>query len=1003
MASTIYRVIAWYWVPLLYDELQDGRARFGWSGKDEQDLLAIKDKLERGDELTPDEYDSWSRAKFLLDAERGDYIVYPNIPEWDICSIVRITGEYEYTDTWDPRGRSNYRHAISCEYLIEFDRNSGSIPPNLQNQMKLPRSSAQIRDEVARHAILELVGEVDTQSYYAFVAGDFGELEAHDYLATRLEQGIWSLGANTPHRKKLKPGDCVVFYISGSSGQHFAASAVVDSRAFELDEKEQQVYDHDKLSPPTPYAVYLSDVHMWDEPRPIRELADDLEFVKKPGIFGSYLQGGARQISRLDYELITGENGHARKAEYLFRRFFPSMSSEAFMLYERSYKLEGCRKAQEVLNKQRFDTLIAKDKLEELAADVLRTLGATNLLSMYDNMRMRDLPDQHEFVRRTRDVLFATSDEELKNAIDSWNAFVMEGGASKSNAWNAISALLFWLYPDRHIHVKPRYFKKFYDRMGRPCPKQVELSGENYLDVMADVRQLMDLLGDTTLRPRDMIDMHSLVYIAGGGYPYEPAYWALEVPHSQFAGHEPHEELVVGVADPERAVEVAAKLGGDSRVVVVSETQELLGTARVMRADAVSESPLVSVGVRWTYLPERSQSVVDVLDLHVEEQLEPTVMKLFPEGFEAARNLSEIAFTERGQEPGAANVAQLATLEEIIERFEDSPYIFSRETLIDFHNCLHAQAKKHFVILSGLSGTGKTLLVRAYANALYGYDLDCRENGYLKIVPVRPNWTDSTDLLGYWNSLHNSYERTGLLDFLLEAAESESPYILCLDEMNLAHPEHYFAEFLSAMETGSPIPLHDQPDAEVPHSLDLVRENEDGPLSNLLIVGTVNIDETTKQFSPKVLDRAYTIELEDVDIPLFTKRYLENGEFDQGLVELVARTSRLLQQISEPLRPHQLHFGYRTCKEIFDYMALNHRSDVALAEGRALDNMLMRKILPKFKGTQVIEPALREVRAAFRDALREVDEDAVEHSATLDRLDKMLEELNLLGVTQFWR
>ncbi len=138
----------------------------------------------------------------------------------------------------------------------------------------------------------------------------------------------------------------------------------------------------------------------------------------------------------------------------------------------------------------------------------------------------------------------------------------------------------------------------------------------------------------------------------------------------------------------------------------------------------------------------------------------------------------------------------------------------------------------------------------------------------LCIVPVRPDWTDHRGLLGYQNALDGEYVATRALRFLLEARDEElaarhagrapRPFFLVLDEMNLAHVEHYFADFLSAMESGEELSLHDGADDDVPARLPIP--------GNLFVVGTVNMDETTYQFSPKVLDRAFTLGLSEVDL-----------------------------------------------------------------------------------------------------------------------------------------
>src|SRR5262249_37302452 len=158
-----------------------------------------------------------------------------------------------------------------------------------------------------------------------------------------------------------------------------------------------------------------------------------------------------------------------------------------------------------------------------------------------------------------------------------------------------------------------------------------------------------------------------------------------------------------------------------------------------------------------------------------------------------------------------------------------------------------------FVVLSGVSGTGKTWLAQAYAKAV---------GAAYCVVPVAPNWTTNEDLLGYKSPLGGGYQDTPFSAFLRDAStewaastrESRAarPYHAILDEMNLARVEYYFAAFLSAMELRAR-------DGETPIQLAADDSVVLGP--NLRFVGTVNIDETTHLFSDKVFDRAQLVEL----------------------------------------------------------------------------------------------------------------------------------------------
>lgn len=268
---------------------------------------------------------------------------------------------------------------------------------------------------------------------------------------------------------------------------------------------------------------------------------------------------------------------------------------------------------------------------------------------------------------------------------------------------------------------------------------------------------------------------------------------------------------------------------------------------------------------------------------------------------------------------------------------------------------------KPFVILAGTSGTGKTRLVKLFAEAI---------SAEYKMVPVRPDWSDSSDLFGHVN-LNGEFVPGAILEFISAADKSrEKPFILCLDEMNLARVEYYLSDFLSVIETreinngvigSAPLmPLEK-------YGSDSVAQNKYGELGfpqNLYIVGTVNMDETTFPFSKKVLDRANTIEFSYVDLipdntvieaesPLdldnefLVSEYLFLAQCQNSLVNDVCAS---LQKINEVLKNANAHVGYRVRDEIVFYM-LNNKKTGLLSDNAALDNEIMQKILPRIQGS----------------------------------------------------
>jgi len=188
-------------------------------------------------------------------------------------------------------------------------------------------------------------------------------------------------------------------------------------------------------------------------------------------------------------------------------------------------------------------------------------------------------------------------------------------------------------------------------------------------------------------------------------------------------------------------------------------------------------------------------------------------------------------------------------IENFLTELEFSGLSYSNKLITRFTASL---LTKPFVILTGLSGSGKTKLAQAFVQWI------CQDESQYRIIPVGADWTNREPLLGYPNALKpEEYVKpdSGVLDLIIQANnQPELPHFLILDEMNLSHVERYFADFLSVMESKEEIPLYAEGtvDNGVPSKLKVP--------SNLFIIGTVNIDETTNMFSPKVLDRANTIE-----------------------------------------------------------------------------------------------------------------------------------------------
>lgn len=284
-----------------------------------------------------------------------------------------------------------------------------------------------------------------------------------------------------------------------------------------------------------------------------------------------------------------------------------------------------------------------------------------------------------------------------------------------------------------------------------------------------------------------------------------------------------------------------------------------------------------------------------------------------------------------------------------------------------------------------------------------------------ELVEVRPNWTDGHALLGFYNPLTKSYLSTPTLRLLLRAhAEVEAssdavpprPFFLILDEMNLARVEHYFSDFLSVMESGNAIKLHDdllvEEEADIPRQIKIPK--------NVFVIGTVNVDETTYMFSPKVLDRAFVLEFNDVDLrglagavqaessestPLALVN-LDGGLKLRGPANLAewkrfervlgGAASAVLHKLHEALAIENRHFGYRVAREIarFVDLAVEQAGDSEATARAALDVAVLAKILPKLHGSQAeIEQTLKRLMSIAIDGKPETEVFS-EHGAVLE-------------------
>lgn len=472
---------------------------------------------------------------------------------------------------------------------------------------------------------------------------------------------------------------------------------------------------------------------------------------------------------------------------------------------------------------------------------------------------------------------------------------------------------------------------------------------------------------------------------------------------------------------------------------------------------------------------------------------------------------------------GTPDAPEKDTFEQFINIFDSRPYInslqdtnkqsynrsLSLDEIYNYHFYIEAIKSKPFLLLAGISGTGKSRIVREFAFKScpnYLQDKDGTTPGNYCMIEVKPNWHDSTELLGYYSRLGSkpSYQFTKFVKFLVKAKMYPNvPFFVCLDEMNLAPVEQYFAEILSILETRKVVigedgnktikteaiidaehfkalgkiggfapnftdrdiymKLYDidtesDIDEAVGERIDLKTEGLTLP-DNVVIIGTVNMDDTTHQFSRKVIDRAMTIEMNGGNLRnmfggsknleylpdekqkewqnVFTRRYVTADEVLEAhpneAEELKDKLPSCLEQINMALKGTPFEVSYRVLNEltIMVGVMLDEGKELDDAIAQSVNNILLMKILPRIEGdaemfalsreykTKVgitydnrlewlkeLAPDIKETLTDTESGDDDTEEkaDAVkEHQPTAkDKIQEMIDRLNNQEFTRFW-
>lgn len=350
-------------------------------------------------------------------------------------------------------------------------------------------------------------------------------------------------------------------------------------------------------------------------------------------------------------------------------------------------------------------------------------------------------------------------------------------------------------------------------------------------------------------------------------------------------------------------------------------------------------------------------------------------------------------------------------LHHITQFITQKGFLYSQQNITNLYLSLRA---KPFVILSGISGTGKTKIVQLFANAVganYG-------NGRYRLISVRPDWSDSSDLLGYTN-LQGGFVQGQLTEMVIRASDNpQEPHFVVLDEMNLARVEHYLSDFLSVIESRERVD-----GGVVTAPLVDVKGKAYGLPDNLYIIGTVNMDETTYPFSKKVLDRANSIEFNEIHLmnfamlteleelspmavhnSLFSADYLYLTELYSQHEALVRDVSEILEGFNKQLQTIYAQVGYRVRDEICFYMA--YATETELSEDEAMDFCIMQKILPRISGAgeelELLLEAFFKDFAGISYAKEAVIPEDAKYARSAKKVQEMRKRLATQGFTSFW-
>jgi energy-coupling factor transporter ATP-binding protein EcfA2 len=711
-----------------------------------------------------------------------------------------------------------------------------------------------------------------------------------------------------------------------------------------------------------------------------------------------------------------------------FKTHFPdfktfSDSGESYRNGEDLYKREASKIMHDKFDKWISSGLGAKSE-EEVSNGVFELISKTDLI----DWRARDAFYKNSSgTSQFKDFLFSLLNKvnDNKDIKDDFNAFcdwIKKQGHSATISKLIPTYLLYLWDPNNFIFIKSDIFDRFLKAIDEnPLGRGKYLNYSEYERILKIIAKVKAEL--SPLHPRDMIDIHSFYYVV---MEYDKAKTGGETElittQDYFNIKNLFEALRVSKLKLEESVITRFTTSLQTKPFVL--LTGLSGSGKTLLAQAFSKwitpknetiklkdkeivkGQITDDGFFWqveAYHLTRDRIILkksysDIL-IEIPEYRNPEDIKIIIDGEEDVCRLRK---TSNG-----------------------APHIYSLKKVKDW---LAKIGVGNFFKVKILPSDGKL-------NNILAFEQIAQPEKHLTpgycLLSVGANWTSKEDILGYPDALDSeSYIVKPALRLLLEAGKEENkdrPFFLILDEMNLSHVERYFADFLSAMESNEVIELHEGPEEYRNAESDLrIPQRIENLPPNFFIIGTVNVDETTYMFSPKVLDRANVIEFRaesdqilgfldnpsEVDLDdiagkgvdfaqdFVAKAKMKMGEGKDFCLDeaTVKELKPEFEQLFAILAKHEAEFGFRTAKEIsrfvyFHKLLTNDDANWQLKD--AVDAQVMQKILPKMHGSQrKLEPILQALGVfCFRKTewVEKLEEKAEKASELND------DQLNMIG------